>query len=345
MNDTTSKKIDYDITACDTPVDFEDKTRFKKLGMDDPTIAAFVHSIPTMLASDTLAKAYLVKFPEGVPHTLLKLKKGGYSSTIVDAKGKFLDTASLYKLTNLSQLYSVFSIMSFASSQYFLKEIFDQLSAIRDSVNDVLEFLYGDKRAELISELNFVNYASSVYSSIMASESQRIATIANIQQAKQVAIKDIEFYIEDLDAKAKGSIKDYAAFEKVAKKAIEIRKCLEAAMQLYVSSTILETYYADNWEPAYIAYVKNDISFFLGKCDKRMLQYFTALEQRCKALKSPLIGKDVKNSLEKELSQIVAVLAGPQKSELLEKSYEALRLPQEKAEFYITKDGDVYQAT
>ena len=345
MNDTTTKarKADYEITACDTPIDFDDKSRYKKVDADDPTMAAFFHSIPTMLAADTMAKAYLVKFPEGLPHTLLKLNRGGYSSTIVDANGNFLDTASLYELTNMRQLYSAFSLMSFVTCQYFLTQIFDQLSVIRGVVDDVMEFLYGDKRAELISELNFVNYASSVYSSVMTSDPQRIATITNLQQAKQVAIKDIEFYINDLEKKAKGSIKDYAAFTNIAEKAIEIKKCLEAAMQLYVSSTILEAYYANNWDAAYVAYVENDVSFFLSKCDKRMLQYFTALEQRCKSLKSPLLGKDVKVSLEKELSKIVTDLADPQKSELLQKTHEALHLPQEKTEFYVTKDGNVYQ--
>lgn len=98
-----------------------------------------------------------------------------------------------------------------------------------------------------------------------------------------------------------------------------------------------------DWDAAYITYVENDVSFFLSKCDKRMLQYFTALEQRCKSLKSPLLGKDVKVSLEKELSKIVTDLADPQKSELLQKTHEALRLPQEKTEFYVTKDGNVYQ--
>lgn len=77
MSDTTTKtrKADYEITACDTPIDFDDKSRYKKVDADDPTMAAFFHSIPTMLAADTMAKAYLVKFPEGLPHTLLKFRR------------------------------------------------------------------------------------------------------------------------------------------------------------------------------------------------------------------------------------------------------------------------------
>lgn len=343
MNEAGSKNLDYEVTACDAPIDFEDKKRYKKLDTDSATMAAFVQSIPSLFAADTLAKAYLVKFPEGLPKTLLKLKNGGYSSTIVGADSKFAGTASLHELANLSQLYSVFSVMSFLTCQYFLTNIFDSLSVIRKSVDEILDFLYGDKRAELIAELNFVNYASSVYSSVMKSEAQKIATITNLQQAKQVAIKDIEFYIEDLAQKSKNTIKDHAVFAKNAEEAIGIKRCLEAAMQLYVSSSILETYYSDNWDSSYIAYVESDVTFFLNKCDKRMLQYFTAIEQRCKALKLPLVGKEAKYSLEKELSKIVDALADPSKSELLQSAHKALHLPQEKSEFYITKSGDVYQ--
>ena len=343
MNDTQTKNLGYEVSPCETPMDFEDKTRYKKIDDSDPGMAAFIHSLPSMMMSETLAEAYLVKFPEGLPHTLLKLKNGGYTTTIVDANNQFLDTAAMFKMTAQAQCYAVFSALSAVTCQYFLTEIFDALTIIKNSVDDVLEFLYGDKRAELIAELNFINYASSVYSAIMASEPQRIATITSIQQAKQIAIKDIEFYINDLDGKAKGTIKDYAAFSKIARKAIDIKKCLEAAMQLYVSCSILETYYSSNWDSSYIAYVENDITFFLSKCDKRMLLYFTALEQRCRGLKSPLLGKEVKNSLEEELSKIVSALTDPQKSELLQTAHKALQLPQEKSEFYITKSGDVYQ--
>ena len=343
MNEAGTKNLGYEVTPCETPMDFEDKTRYKKIDDSDSGMAAFIHFLPSMMMSETLAEAYLVKFPEGLPHTLLKLKNGGYATTIVDANNQFLDTAAMFKMTAQAQCLAAFSVLSAVTCQYFLTEIFDALAIIKNSVDDVLEFLYGDKRAELIAELNFINYASSVYSSIMASEPQRIATITSIQQAKQIAIKDIEFYINDLDGKAKGSIKDYATFSKIAKKAIDIKKCLEAAMQLYISCSILETYYSDNWESSYIAYVENDISFFLSKCDKRMLLYFTTLEQRCRSLKSPLIGKEVKNTLEEELNKIVSALTDPQKSELLQTAYKALELPQKKSEFYITKNGDVYQ--
>ena len=74
---------------------------------------------------------------------------------------------------------------------------------MRMNLDKILEFLYGDKKAELMAEISFVKYAYQNYNSIMSHESQRTATIASIQEAKKVAMKDIEFYMNDLDLAAK----------------------------------------------------------------------------------------------------------------------------------------------
>lgn len=57
--------------------------------------------------------------------------------------------------------------MSIASGQYFLSEINNNLSAINQKADKILEFLYGDKKAELMSEVSFVNFAYQNYNSIM----------------------------------------------------------------------------------------------------------------------------------------------------------------------------------
>ena len=66
-----------------------------------------------------------------------------------------------------------------------------------------MDFLYGDKKAELMSEISFTKYAFENYASIMAHEAQRAATITSLQSAKKVAMNDIEFYIHDLNLKKK----------------------------------------------------------------------------------------------------------------------------------------------
>ena len=46
------------------------------------------------------------------------------------------------------------------------------------NIDKILEFLYGEKKAELMSEVSFVKYAYQNYGSIMGCNPQRIATIS-----------------------------------------------------------------------------------------------------------------------------------------------------------------------
>ena len=61
-----------------------------------------------------------------------------------------------------------------------------------------------------MAEMSFIKYAYENYSSIMSHEEQRIATITSLQEAKKVAMKDIEFCINDLEMTVSHKTKDYA---------------------------------------------------------------------------------------------------------------------------------------
>ena len=74
--------------------------------------------------------------------------------------------------------------MAFASGQYFITQVNSELQKINQNIDKILEFLYGDKKAELLSEVSFVKYAYENFSSIMAHDEQRVATIASLQNAK-----------------------------------------------------------------------------------------------------------------------------------------------------------------
>ena len=53
----------------------------------------------------------------------------------------------------------------------------------------------------------------------MDNEIQRIATITSLQEGKKIAMKDIEFYIEDLDQKANREVKDGKGWAAVTEEA------------------------------------------------------------------------------------------------------------------------------
>ena len=174
---------------------------------------------------------------------------------------------------------------------------------MRMNLDKILEFLYGDKKAELMAEISFVKYAYQNYNSIMSHEAQRTATIASIQKAKKVAMKDIEFYMNDLDSAAK--TKDNSELISTVNKAFQIKESLELSMQLYVFSNLLELYYSQNADSSYIKYVEADVSSYIDKCEKRMLSSFSVLDAFVRDYKGNLLKKIDTSEIEKEVGGLL----------------------------------------
>ena len=200
----------FELVPSDKVYDFEDKSRFTKLSLSEPQkmhISAAYQHLPAMAATGTLAQAYVARFPEGLPHTLTALKQGGFGSMIQGEQG-FVGSASFFPIAGQAIFLGAFTAMAVASGQYFLAKINSQLDVIQRGVDEILDFLYGDKKAELMSEISFAKYAFENYTSIMAHESQRTATLVGLQSAKKVAMSDIEFYIQDLSSTVESPEKD-----------------------------------------------------------------------------------------------------------------------------------------
>ena len=118
-------------------------------------ISALFREIPTLAGAELTRKAYIVKFPKGVRGEMIKLKQGGRGTPLQDpATGKFTGTASLYPVNTRVAVVYGFSAMSVVSGQYFLAEINQQMNRMNQSLDKILEFLYGEKRAELMAEAN-----------------------------------------------------------------------------------------------------------------------------------------------------------------------------------------------
>ena len=251
-------------------------------------ISALFHEIPTLTAANTMSAAYIVKWPEGLPHTLTMLEQGGYGTPIKDpGNGRFIGSASLYPMTAQAAMAYGFTAMSIASGQYFLAEINHRMNMLNKGIDKILEFLYGDKKAELLSEISFARYAYRNYASIVDHEEQCIATLLSLQEAKKTAIKDIEFYLADLYSVVYS--KDDADIETLVSRAFQIRECLELSIQLYVTGNTLEVYYSQNYDPAYLKYVERDVSAYISKCEKQIIGVFSALRKTVEDFKQPKI--------------------------------------------------------
>lgn len=343
MNDQiVNKELSYEIMPCEQIADIDNKSGFKKLGLTSAQkiqIGGLLQQMPAIVAADTLSKAYIVRFPDGIPNVLTPLKQGGLGGMVKGENGRFVGSASLYSTEVQATVLSAFNVMSIVSGQYFLSQINNELSVINQNIDKILEFLYGDKKAELLAEVSFAKYAYENYSSIMEHEQQRLATLVSLQESKKVAVKDIEFYISDLSSIVKP--KDLS----VIKEAFQIKECLELSMQLYIMSSLLEIYYAQNYDLNYIHYVEDNVVIYIDKCEKRMLSIFSKLYTYVHDFKENMLKKIDKPALENQINNVINTFSEGTESELRKSFRQVLHSQGKKSEYYLSSNGDVYLKT
>ncbi len=340
MDENTLANLEgVEIKPCEIKPDLDDRTKFVKLDGGSAAkmrISAFVqNSIPAVMGGAS-ANLYTVTFPEGVPHVLCQLKDGrGYFSMVRDpATGQFSAVTPLNPVgTGYAIASSAFAVMSIATSQYYLTEINNKLNKIQLGVDKILEFLYGEKRAELMSEVMFAKYAYDNFTSIMEHSEQRVATISGLQDTKKIAMKDLEFYISDLDSLAQNTGKDIPA---AARKALRLKDCLDLSAQLYVLSGLMEMYYSQNTDKSYIAYLEKEMVSYLDKTEKHILKDYATISNA--VLKDKHIDDKDKQSILKTMDE----LNGGEESKLHKSLKDALHASEKEAEFYIRNSGDIY---
>ena len=335
----------FELVPSDKVYDFEDKSRFTKISLSEPQkmhISAAYQHLPAMAATGTLAQAYVARFPEGLPHTLTSLKQGGFGSMIQGEQG-FVGSASFFPIAGQAIFLGAFTAMAVASGQYFLAKINSQLDVIQRGVDEILDFLYGDKKAELMSEISFAKYAFENYTSIMAHESQRTATLVGLQSAKKVAMSDIEFYIQDLSSTVESPEKD---LNKVLEKTKQIRDSLRLSLELYTMSSLMEVYYAQNFDSSFLQYVQQEMENYIEKCNNRMLSSFNLLRGRClganKKSGFPLGGKEKENPLEQKIFELTESANDSNTKTARELISNSLHAASRPAEYYLTADGNIY---
>lgn len=344
--DTLKLNGEIDIRPIDEAVDLEDTRHFKKMELTSGQkiqISALSQQLPSAAMAGALANTnlYVMKFPKGVPHTLMHLNKGGVSNIVVGDKGRIVAHASLYEIASPAVLIGAITAMSAVSGQYFLSKINNELKLVNQSLNAILDFLYGEKKAELIAEISFIKYVNQNYNSIIGNEQQATATIISLQEAKKVAMKDVQFYQNDLHNTIRSDYKD-SSIDEVVEKAIQINKCLELSMQLYLMSTVLEVYYAQNYDPEYISYIENDICTYIKSCNKDIFGDFNHLQAKLPKAKVKLIGKKVNiEKLESDINDAIEHSRNIDESEIFESLHSVLKAPSEEKEYYI-KDDIIY---
>ena len=336
----------FDIKPCDKSELNSGNIKKLELNSSQKSLMSLITAqVPILAISGVSSQLYAVQFPNGLPHTLMQYKSGGVGSAIVGSDGLIIDHASFHQLTSEAALLGVFSVMSIATGQYFLPQINNEFKMLNQKIDKIMDFLYGDKKAELMSEISFAQFAYKNFNSLMPNEYQRTATITGLQESRKVAMKDIEFYLCDLDGKANLSAKSYTDFESLAYEAFKLKESLELATQLYVMSNVMEVYYAQNYDIDYINSLKDDIAYYIGKCEKRLLTDFGKMNGHLAVFKAKAIKKINPDKLDKEFAQTLELLNGGEWSKMNQIVDSLLNFSDRGNEYYLSEDGEVYIKT
>lgn len=348
MDSTIAVSENFEITPCEKIADIESRPGFKKLELTSSQkiqMGGLLQQMPALAATGALSGAYVVRFPEGVSKAchLMQYKDGGWGTPIQGLDGKIVGHASLQDISAQAAVLGVFNVMSVASGQYFLAQINSELKTMNRSIDRILEFLYGDKKAELVSEVSFVKGAYQNYSSIMEHEQQCVATIVSLQEARKVAMKDIEFYMSDLDSAI--SAKNGSDVISLKAEMFRIKDCLELSMQLYSMSSLLEIYYSQNYDTDYICRVEGEGVVYISRCEKLILTCFSKLSSYIQGFKEGPLKKIDKQPLLREVNEVIDYFGRGAESEMIRSVRSVLHAPEARAEYYVSGDGELYLKT
>lgn len=350
-NDTALDILgDCEVAVLDDTVDLSDSRKFTKLSLTQGQqiqISGLMSQLPALAGVDALSKTMTLTFPKGVQGVLMKLKIGGYSTVLQNSEtGRIVGTTSMNFAAPQAAALGAFTAISIASGQYFLAQINNSLTQISSGLDKILEFLYGDKRAELLSEVSFIRFAYKNYTSVMEHSEQRIATLISLQNAKKVAMKDIEFYLSDLSSTM--TDKKSGDIPSIVHKMTRTKDCLDLSLQLYTMSSLLEVYYSENYDRNYISSVQSEAAGYIDRCEKRSLKCFGQLQHTLVEAKEGIfakIDKADKAGYIQQIDAIVIELEEAADSPLQTTLRMTLDEIEKEKKYYMTQDGVIYLET
>lgn len=217
---------------------------------------ALMQQLPEIYSGKLISGAYKIKFPAGLQGEFMKLKQGGFNTTIIK-NGKIAGTASLFPIGAEAVVLAAFSVLSVITGQFYLFRINKQLEDINKKLQDVLNFLYNEKLCELESEFEFVRFAYDNYRYIAESETEKLATLGSIQESRKKAYKDILFYALELENTREWELKRKSSeLKEQIDNYLKRRFSYQYSLELYCISMILELLYAQNYNVNFIRSVE-----------------------------------------------------------------------------------------
>ena len=347
---------DFNIEPCNIK-NIEDNPKYKKLEITaarKPQIYEMMDILPKILEVNELNRlsnkfaetnVYVMTLPKELSPYLMEYSDDrGYSNILKGNDSKFayhigstqIDMSNTLRIITAYKI--AFSAMSIATQQHYLSEINSKLDRIKLGIDKILEFLYGDKKAELMAEVSFVKYALNNYAAIMNKEDHTAAILSGLLQSKKTAMKDCDFYISDLEAtlNLKNNIPDMVS------KMVQIEGSLSLSLQLLVMSVLLEINYSQNYDKDLIKYIEDDISLYIDKTNKLIIGYFNRLKEKVDTANAGILKKVNKDELQASIDSVLNKFENGGESELTKTLRTGIHAAENTASYYITSTGDIY---
>nr|WP_314449574.1 hypothetical protein [uncultured Lachnoanaerobaculum sp.] len=264
------------------PMDMSiDKTKYEKLEISRDEIINIVEPFIRQLPDIILDRAYTFTLPTSMSELLNNVTDSRHLLVnLINSDG----ASNILSLVKLRPSVMLFSTLAIASIKMVIKDLDTKLNIISTKLDKILEFLYGDKKAEIIAEMQFIRYAYTNFESIFKNETHRLATLTNIQASKRIAMKNIEFYLADLDAYSNKNTKNDNELKKLSNDILNIKDSLELSVELFFSSSVLEIYYSDNHDKNYIENTIAEVNAYLEECHRRNLKDIALMAGRWEAI-------------------------------------------------------------
>lgn len=115
-------------------------------------LSKLIEEIPDIAARKGTSGLYKLDM-KGLKGSLMQLKSGGNTTSVVNAQGTITGTAAISQVgTTASQVVAnIMNVASFATGMYYMGVITNCLENTERLVNGVMQFLNNDKKAEMLS--------------------------------------------------------------------------------------------------------------------------------------------------------------------------------------------------
>ena len=317
-----------------------DKSKYEKLNIDRDEVIKFIEPFIRQLPDIILDKAYTFTLPNSMPDLLNNITEQRHLLVnLINSVGE----GSVFSLTKLNPSFALFSIISIAAIKTAMRDLDTKLNVMNGKLDKILGFLYGDKKAEIIAEMQFVRYAYKNFESIYKNDTHRLATLTNLQASKKVAMKNIEFYLADMDADVKKNTKNDNEMRRLSDDILKIKESLELSVELFFSSSVLEIYYSDNHSKGYIENTIADVDSYLEECHRRNMVNIAAMKGKWEAVfnkPAPVPLPKPKTPTPNPFTQAAESTSRRETLNISKNILDSIQNPTK--EYIVTKDGEVY---